>query len=132
DHTNPSKLALYVKQIYAESQAVSELTTILCMRRPLQTVIGVALVLVLLIFQAWDVLGTPLDWDGLRSEGTDYSSDIAALRDDMATRIAAGGLAGLSLLIGCLQVIASPAVCRGSTRSRLWVLAPAPTTGIGS
>ena len=101
---------------------MSEVTKTLWRQRPLQTVVGAALVLVLLIFQAWDVLGMLLDWNGLRSEVTGYSSDIAALSDDTATRIVAGVLIGVSLLIGCLQVIASASVFRGSNRARLWIL----------
>lgn len=122
DYPERLELALDATQIYSESRSVSEVTKTLWRRRPLQTVVGAALVLVLLIFQAWDVIGTLLDWNGLRSEVTDYSSDIAALSDDTATRIVAGVLIGVSLLIGCLQVIASARVFRGSNRARLWIL----------
>lgn len=101
---------------------MSEVTKTLWRQRPLQTVVGAALVLILLIFQAWDVTSTLLDWNGLRTEVVGYSSDIAALSDDTATRIVAGVLIGVSLLIGCLQVVASASVFRGSNRARLWIL----------
>jgi hypothetical protein len=118
DYPERLELALDATQIYSESRSVAEVTKTLWRRRPLQTVVGAALVLVLLIFQAWDVIGTLLDWNGLRSEVTDYSSDIAALSDDTATRIAAGVLIGVSLLIGCLQVIASARVFRAAATAR--------------
>ncbi|MGO2860920.1 MAG: LssY C-terminal domain-containing protein [Brevibacterium sp.] len=122
DSPDRLELALDATQIYTESRSVSEVTKTLWRKRPLQTVVGAALVLVLLLFQAWDVLSTVLDWDGLRTEVTDYSSDIDSLSDETATSIAAGILIGLSLLIGCLQVIASASVFRGSNRARLWIL----------
>ena len=78
--------------------------------------------LILLLFQAWDVISMLLDWNGLRSEVVGFSSDIATVSDDTATRIVAGVLVGVSLLIGCLQVIASTSVFRGSNRARLWIL----------
>lgn len=124
DEDSPDRLelALDATQIYAEARSVSEVTKTLWRRRPLQTVVGAGLVLVLLIFQAWDVLGMVLDWDVFRTEVTDLSSDIDSLSDDAATRIAAGTLIGISLLIGCLQVVASASVFRGSNRARLWIL----------
>lgn len=122
DSPDRLELALDATQIYAEARSVSQVTKTLWRRRPLQTVVGAALVLVLLIFQAWDVLGMVLDWDVFRTEVTDLSSDIDSLSDDAATGIAAGTLIGISLLIGCLQVIASFSVFRGSNRARLWIL----------
>lgn len=115
-------LALDATSIYADAKSVREVTRTLWHRRPLQTVVGAALVLILLLFQAWDVLGTVLDWNGLRTEVVDYSKDIETLGNEVATRIVAGVLIGLSLLIGCLQVIASISVFRGSNRARLWIL----------
>ncbi|SMX83889.1 LssY C-terminus [Brevibacterium linens] len=122
DHPERLELALDATRIYSDSHSVSEVTKTLWRQRPLQTVVGAALVLVLLLFQAWDVISMLLDWNGLRSEVVDYSSDIAAVSDDTATRIVAGFLVGLSLHIGCLQVIASTSVFRGSNRARLWIL----------
>ena len=122
DHPERLELALDATRIYSESRSVSEVTKTLWRQRPLQTVVGAALVLILLLFQAWDVISMLLDWNGLRSEVVGYSSDIAAVSDDTATRIVAGALIGVSLLIGCLQVIASASVFRGSNRARLWIL----------
>ncbi|GAA1861192.1 LssY C-terminal domain-containing protein [Brevibacterium marinum] len=116
------ELALDATQIYADARSVREVTKTLWSRRPLQTVVGAALVVVLLVFQAWDVLGTLLDWNGFRTEVVDFSADIEPLGDEVATRIAAGVLIGLSLLTGCLQVLASISVFRGSNRARLWIL----------
>ena len=122
DSPDRLELALDATQIYAETTSVKEVTKTLWHRRPLQTVVGAGLVLLLLIFQAWDVLGTLLDWDGLRTEVVDYSAGIEPIGNETATRIAAGVLIGLSLVIGCLQVIASASVFRGSNRARLWIL----------
>lgn len=122
DYPDRLDLALDATQIYSQSASVSEVARTLWSRRPLQTLIGAALVLVLLIFQAWDVLGTIVDWDGLRSDVSGISGDTVAVTDEVATRIAAGILIGLSLIIGCIQVIASIAVFRGSNRARLWIL----------
>ena len=122
DHPERLELALDATRIYSESRSVSEVTKTLWRQRPLQTVVGAALVLILLLFQAWDVISMLLDWNGLRSEVVGFSSDIATVSDDTATRIVAGVLVGVSLLIGCLQVIASASVFRGSNRARLWIL----------
>lgn len=122
DSPDRLELALDATQIYADARSVREVTRTLWHKRPLQTVIGAALVLVLLIFQAWGVLGTVLDWEGLRTEVVDYSAGFETLGDETATRIVAAALIGLSLLIGCLQVIASISVFRGSNRARLWIL----------
>lgn len=122
DSPDRLELALDATQIYTEARSVSEVTKTLWRKRPLQTVVGAALVLVLLIFQAWDVLGMVLDWDGSSTEVIDLSADIDLLSDDVATRVAAGTLIGISLIIGCLQVIASTSVFRGSNRARLWIL----------
>ncbi len=120
DYPERLDLALDATQIDAESRSVSELTKALWSRRPLPTVVGSALVLVLLIFQAADILGTLLNWEHLRSEVTGFNVD--SVSDEVATRIVAGVLIGISLVIGCLQVVASAAVFRGSNRARLWIL----------
>ncbi|NNV08937.1 hypothetical protein ETC03_22440, partial [Geobacillus sp. MMMUD3] len=91
-------------------------------RRPLQTLIGAGLVLVLLIFQATDVLSILLDWDRLRADVAGVGVEVTASETEVVTRIVAGVLVGLSLIIGVIQVIASISVFRGSNRARLWIL----------
>ncbi|RAE28751.1 hypothetical protein DN524_35065, partial [Burkholderia multivorans] len=77
---------------------------------------------VLLIFQATDVLSILLDWDRLRADVAGVGVEVTASETEVVTRIVAGVLVGLSLIIGVIQVIASISVFRGSNRARLWIL----------
>ncbi|GAA3842575.1 hypothetical protein KACC15558_23270 [Brevibacterium ammoniilyticum] len=120
DYPERLDLALDATQIYHDSNSVSDLARTLWSKRPLQTLIGAGLVLVLLILQATDVLSILLDWDGLRADVA--STGGSAADTEIVTRIVAGVLVGLSLIIGVIQVIASISVFRGSNRARLWIL----------
>ncbi|WGW13949.1 LssY C-terminal domain-containing protein [Saxibacter everestensis] len=103
--------------------SVKALTKTLWSKRPLQTLLGAALVLVLLIFQALGVTSVLLDWNGIRTEFSLLTQFADLSSHDRELRIGAGILIGISLLIGCLQVAASASVIRGSNRARLWILA---------
>ncbi|MFE2655455.1 LssY C-terminal domain-containing protein [Brevibacterium sp. NPDC059310] len=123
DYPDRLDLALDATQIYNQSHTVSDVARTLWSKRPLQTLIGAALVLVLLIFQAWDVASTFTDWGSVRAAVASVEGDAGGLSDEEVARIVAGILIGISLLIGIIQVIASIAVFRGSNRARLWILA---------
>lgn len=122
DHPERLDLALDATQIMRDPRVVSELTRTLWSRRPLQTFVGAGLVLVLLLFQAWDVIRALFNWGGLSTQVLGESAELIPFDAEVTTRIAAGVLIGISLLIGCLQVIASASVFRGSNRARLWIL----------
>ncbi|MBE4695071.1 LssY C-terminal domain-containing protein [Brevibacterium casei] len=122
DYPERLDLALDATQIDQDAHSVSALARTLWSRRPLQTLIGAGLVLVLLIFQATDVLSILLDWDRLRADVAGVGVEVTASETEVVTRIVAGVLVGLSLIIGVIQVIASISVFRGSNRARLWIL----------
>ncbi len=122
DYPERLDLALDATQIDQDAHSVSALARTLWSRRPLQTLIGAGLVLVLLIFQATDVLSILLDWDRLRADVAGVGVEVTASETEVVTRIVAGVLVGLSLIIGVIQVIASISVFRGGNRARLWIL----------
>lgn len=122
DYPERLDLALDSTAMHPAHHSVSEITRDLWSRRPLQVVIGAALVLVLLITQAYGVFGFVADWRDFRSQVVpDGVFDDFASRE-LVARIALGVTLGLSLLIGILQVLASIYVLGGSNRARLWIL----------
>ncbi|WP_113902962.1 MULTISPECIES: LssY C-terminal domain-containing protein [Brevibacterium] len=123
DYPERLDLALDFTVEATDRHYVPELAKVLWSRRPLQTLIGAVLVLVLLIFQAAGVASAVLGWEWLRTEFSPLAQIASFESSDESALLAAQVLIGLSFVIGCLQVAASVSVVRGSNRARLWLLA---------